>query len=116
MSQITDLSKDTIDWRKSSSRAVWWSFGIAFITISSLWIDHALFRLIDYAIFNDWLFNIYIPSLAVTIFLSGDLHSINGIIYFIAQLIQTFLMIYLVVMGTIAAFYYLRKRRGKPVR
>lgn len=101
MSEDTQVSEDAIDWRKSARRAAWWSFGIALITVSAWWIFGGFL--------DGWLFALYMPSLAIAIFFSGGPHSINPVIGFIAQLIQTFLMIYVVVMGTI----YLRIKRRK---
>ncbi len=91
-----------MNWRKAASRLAWGSLVIAIVAVSGWWISG---RLLD-----GWLFMLYLPALAVTIYLSGGPHDISPVIGFIAQVIQTFLMIYLIVIGAGAVWYF--RRRG----
>jgi len=59
---------------------------------------------------DGWLYNLYWPSLAVAIFFSGNLHDVNPVIGFLTQVIQTFVMVYLVLAGITTVWFSLRRK------
>jgi hypothetical protein len=75
-------------FRRWSFSAAWISLTIAVAAVTAWWIWGGFL--------DGWLYNLYWPSLAVAIALSGNLHDINPVIGFVAQVVQTFLMIYIV--------------------
>lgn len=88
--------------RKIIIRLMWWSLAIAVIAVSAWWIWGGLLE--------GWLFALYTPAQAVTIFISGNPHNINPVVGFIAQIIQSFLMIYIVAIGIVTTSTMMRRR------
>ena len=61
-----------------------------------------------------WLRDLYLPTLALAIFLSENPHNMNEAVVFFAGLLQTFLMIFALVLGIVTARYLaLRRRRSR---
>jgi hypothetical protein len=92
-------------WHKSAIRLVWWSFGIAVALVGILW---TLWRISSDWI-NDWVLFVYKPAFVGAAYVSGDPHDMNAVVWFLAQVFQTFLMIYLIAGGVLAAWYLLRR-------
>jgi hypothetical protein len=60
---------------------------------------------------DDWRFALYHPSFVITVLLSRNAHDINPVIGFIAQVVQTFLMMFFAAAVASSGWRFLRHRR-----
>ena len=102
-------------WRKLALRWAGLSLAAAFVLQSALWLAWLYAGEWFRAQTGDWLIDLYLPALVVTISLSENAHDFNEWLAFLAELLQTFLMVFALAIGTIAARHLaLRRRRSRP--
>ena len=86
----------------NNRKVVIFSFIVALTIISAWWIFGGLLQ--------GWLFTLYAPSLYLTLIISGNPHNPNAVIGFISQVIQTFVMVYIIF---VSYFYILKSLKVK---
>jgi hypothetical protein len=100
-------------WRNTALRLTWWSLGISCAAVAILWLVWQFTagplraRAGDVAI-------LFLPALAIASLVSGGPHDLNPFVWFVAQVVQTFLMTYAVGLGIVAARHVLRRREPVP--
>jgi hypothetical protein len=92
-----------MNWRKTARRLAELSLAIALLAVSAWWLSG---RLLD-----GWLLTLYLPALMLAMMVSGGPHNIAAAAGFIAQVLQTFLMLYCASFGLAVLCHYLRPRR-----
>jgi len=98
-------------WRKAALRWAGPSLATAFVLQAALWLMDWMDWLPQT---GDWLGDLYLPAAVLAILLSGNPHLINEAAAFLAQVLQTFLMIFALVVGIVTARYLaLRRRRSR---
>ena len=61
---------------------------------------------------TDAVLPVFIPAFAVAALVSGNAHSVSSVVWYVCQVVQLFLMIYLVAWGVIVVRR--RSRRTEP--
>jgi len=92
-----------MNWRKTLVRSAWWSFTTSLVVITLLWAGWWLSTGQLQKFFGDIAYPIFLPALGVAALLSGNVHALNPIAWFVSMVIQLFLMIYVVVIATTVA-------------
>jgi hypothetical protein len=108
----TPAGAQTPSWRKAALRWVGPSLAAAFVLQAALW----LMDWMDWIprSHHNWVSDLYWPAFALTILLSGNPHLPSYTVAFLAQVLETFLMIFALVVGIVTARYLaLRRRRSR---
>ncbi len=103
-----------LSWRKAVLRWAGWSLAMAAALETALWLMWWYGGDWLRSLMSGWLFDLYMPAMLLEIAISGDPHKSNAAVAFLAELLQTFLMIFPLVAGIITARYLaLRRRRSR---
>jgi hypothetical protein len=97
-------------WRKTAVRMTWWSLGISSAAVAMLWLVWQLSAGPARSRVGDMAFPLFEPALALAILVSGNAHDVNSFVWFVAQVVQLFLMTYLVGLGIVAARHFVRRK------
>ena len=103
-----------MSWRKAALRWAGLSLAMAFVLEAALWLMWWYGGDWIRSQTGDRLFDLYMPALVLAIYFSGNPHNLNEAVAFLAETLQTFLMIFPLAVGIMTARYLaLRRRRSR---
>ncbi len=94
-----------LSWRKAVLRWAGVSLAIAAALETALWLMWWYGGDWLRSLISDWLFDLYMPAMLLDIAISGDPHKSNAAVAFLAELLQTFLMIFPLAVAIMTARY-----------
>jgi hypothetical protein len=95
-------------WRTLALRWMGLSLAIALVLQSALWLMWSYAGEWMRAATGDWLFDLYLPAVVVAIYLSGNPHDFNEWVAFVAEVLQTSLVVFVLAMMTMTVRYLYR--------
>jgi len=97
---------------KTAAHLAGWSLGAAVLLVSLLWLAWWAFTGPVQKQITDAMLPVFIPAFVAAALISGNAHSVGSVVWYVCQVVQLFLMIYLVAWGVIVVRR--RLRRNEP--
>jgi hypothetical protein len=84
-------------------RALLWSLCIAFALVGLLWLIWSLGGEQVHSMVNDITMVVFEPALAITILASGNPHYFSGVVWFLSQVLEIFIIVFVVLAAVLFA-------------